>query len=929
MAMATRVMSQSTPLSLACSQRNAPSRGSGTSKRSVKMMCTQLQVSGSRMQGFLGLRGNNVLDTLGRSRQSFGGKVRQAMNVPKGKGSRGVVKAMFERFTEKAIKVIMLAQEEARRLGHNFVGTEQILLGLIGEGTGIAAKVLKSMGINLKDARVEVEKIIGRGSGFVAVEIPFTPRAKRVLELSLEEARQLGHNYIGSEHLLLGLLREGEGVAARVLENLGADPSNIRTQVIRMVGENNEVTANVGGGSGSNKMPTLEEYGTNLTKLAEEGKLDPVVGRQPQIERVVQILGRRTKNNPCLIGEPGVGKTAIAEGLAQRIASGDVPETIEGKKVITLDMGLLVAGTKYRGEFEERLKKLMEEIKQSDEIILFIDEVHTLIGAGAAEGAIDAANILKPALARGELQCIGATTLDEYRKHIEKDPALERRFQPVKVPEPTVDETIQILKGLRERYEIHHKLRYTDESLVAAAQLSYQYISDRFLPDKAIDLIDEAGSRVRLRHAQVPEEARELEKELRQITKEKNEAVRGQDFEKAGTLRDREIELRAEVSAIQAKGKEMSKAESETGEEGPMVTESDIQHIVSSWTGIPVEKVSTDESDRLLKMEETLHKRVIGQDEAVKAISRAIRRARVGLKNPNRPIASFIFSGPTGVGKSELAKALAAYYFGSEEAMIRLDMSEFMERHTVSKLIGSPPGYVGYTEGGQLTEAVRRRPYTVVLFDEIEKAHPDVFNMMLQILEDGRLTDSKGRTVDFKNTLLIMTSNVGSSVIEKGGRRIGFDLDYDEKDSSYNRIKSLVTEELKQYFRPEFLNRLDEMIVFRQLTKLEVKEIADILLQEVFERLKKKEIELQVTERFRERVVDEGYNPSYGARPLRRAIMRLLEDSMAEKMLAREIKEGDSVIVDVDSEGKVTVLNGGSGTPTTSLEEQEDSLPVA
>lgn len=927
--MATRVMSQSTPLSLACSQRNAPSRGSGTSKRSVKMMCTQLQVSGSRMQGFLGLRGNNVLDTLGRSRQSFGGKVRQAMNVPKGKGSRGVVKAMFERFTEKAIKVIMLAQEEARRLGHNFVGTEQILLGLIGEGTGIAAKVLKSMGINLKDARVEVEKIIGRGSGFVAVEIPFTPRAKRVLELSLEEARQLGHNYIGSEHLLLGLLREGEGVAARVLENLGADPSNIRTQVIRMVGENNEVTANVGGGSGSNKMPTLEEYGTNLTKLAEEGKLDPVVGRQPQIERVVQILGRRTKNNPCLIGEPGVGKTAIAEGLAQRIASGDVPETIEGKKVITLDMGLLVAGTKYRGEFEERLKKLMEEIKQSDEIILFIDEVHTLIGAGAAEGAIDAANILKPALARGELQCIGATTLDEYRKHIEKDPALERRFQPVKVPEPTVDETIQILKGLRERYEIHHKLRYTDESLVAAAQLSYQYISDRFLPDKAIDLIDEAGSRVRLRHAQVPEEARELEKELRQITKEKNEAVRGQDFEKAGTLRDREIELRAEVSAIQAKGKEMSKAESETGEEGPMVTESDIQHIVSSWTGIPVEKVSTDESDRLLKMEETLHKRVIGQDEAVKAISRAIRRARVGLKNPNRPIASFIFSGPTGVGKSELAKALAAYYFGSEEAMIRLDMSEFMERHTVSKLIGSPPGYVGYTEGGQLTEAVRRRPYTVVLFDEIEKAHPDVFNMMLQILEDGRLTDSKGRTVDFKNTLLIMTSNVGSSVIEKGGRRIGFDLDYDEKDSSYNRIKSLVTEELKQYFRPEFLNRLDEMIVFRQLTKLEVKEIADILLQEVFERLKKKEIELQVTERFRERVVDEGYNPSYGARPLRRAIMRLLEDSMAEKMLAREIKEGDSVIVDVDSEGKVTVLNGGSGTPTTSLEEQEDSLPVA
>ncbi|KAK4359424.1 hypothetical protein RND71_021653 [Anisodus tanguticus] len=732
--------------------------------------------------------------------------------------------------------------------------------------------------------------------------------------------RPRGHNYIGSEHLLLGLLREGEGVAARV---------------IRMVGESNEaVGASVGGGTSGQKTPTLEEYGTNLTKLAEEGKLDPVVGRQPQIERVTQILGRRTKNNPCLIGEPGVGKTAIAEGLAQRIANGDVPETIEGKKklskvvlvqssvlfdsqglgskecaVITLDMGLLVAGTKYRGEFEERLKKLMEEIKQSDEIILFIDEVHTLIGAGAAEGAIDAANILKPALARGELQCIGATTLDEYRKHIEKDPALERRFQPVKVPEPTVDETIQILKGLRERYEIHHKLRYTDDALVAAAQLSYQYISDRFLPDKAIDLIDEAGSRL-------PEEAKELEKELRQITKEKNEAVRGQDFEKAGELRDREMDLKAQITALIDKNKEMSKAESEAGDTGPLVTEADIQHIVSSWTGIPVEKVSTDESDRLLKMEETLHTRIVGQDEAVKAISRAIRRARVGLKNPNRPIASFIFSGPTGVGKSELAKALAAYYFGSEEAMIRLDMSEFMERHTVSKLIGSPPGYVGYTEGGQLTEAVRRRPYTVVLFDEIEKAHPDVFNMMLQILEDGRLTDSKGRTVDFKNTLLIMTSNVGSSVIEKGGRRIGFDLDYDEKDSSYNRIKSLVTEELKQYFRPEFLNRLDEMIVFRQLTKLEVKEIADIMLKEVFERLKLKEIELQVTERFRDRVVDEGYNPSYGARPLRRAIMRLLEDSMAEKMLAREIKEGDSVIVDVDSDGNVTVLNSSSGTPS-------------
>ncbi|MFS8000739.1 putative ClpA/B family, UVR domain, AAA+ ATPase domain, ATPase, AAA-type, core, Clp ATPase [Helianthus anomalus] len=931
-------------------ERKLHRNGTGKAKRIVKMMSCSYAPP-MRMRTFSGLRGSNALDNImNKTGQDFHSKVSLATSFRSKRATRIVPKAMFERFTEKAIKVIMLAQEEARRLGHNFVGTEQILLGLIGEGTGIAAKVLKSLGINLKDARVEVEKIIGRGSGFVAVEIPFTPRAKRVLELSLEEARQLGHNYIGSEHLLLGLLREGDGVAARVLENLGADPSNIRTQaslisfsksysfcgagvgvpklsvqvseVIRMVGESAEtVGAGVGGGTSGSKMPTLEEYGTNLTKLAEEGKLDPVVGRQPQIERVTQILGRRTKNNPCLIGEPGVGKTAIAEGLAQRIANGDVPETIEGKKVITLDMGLLVAGTKYRGEFEERLKKLMEEIKQSDDIILFIDEVHTLIGAGAAEGAIDAANILKPALARGELQCIGATTLDEYRKHIEKDPALERRFQPVKVPEPSVEEAIQILRGLRERYEIHHKLRYTDDAVVAAAELSHQYISDRFLPDKAIDLIDEAGSRVRLRHAQLPEEAKELEKELRQITKEKNEAVRGQDFEKAGELRDKEMDLKLQISTLIDKNKEMSKAESEAGDEGPTVTEADIQHIVSTWTGIPVEKVNSDESERLLKMEDTLHTRIIGQDEAVKAISRAIRRARVGLKNPNRPIASFIFSGPTGVGKSELAKSLATYYFGSEEAMIRLDMSEFMERHTVSKLIGSPPGYVGYTEGGQLTEAVRRRPYTLVLFDEIEKAHPDVFNMMLQILEDGRLTDSKGRTVDFKNTLLIMTSNVGSSVIEKGGRRIGFDLDYDEKDSSYNRIKSLVTEELKQYFRPEFLNRLDDMIVFRQLTKLEVKEIADIMLKEVFERLKGKEIELQVTERFRDRVVEEGYNPSYGARPLRRAIMRLLEDSMAEKMLAREIKEGDSVIVDVDSDGNVTVLNASGGAPPELLPE--------
>ena len=806
-----------------------------------------------------------------------------------------------------------VTQNQARRLGHNFVGTEQLLLGMIGEGTGIAAKVLKSQGVNLKEARVEVEKIIGRGSGFVAVEIPFTPRAKRVLELSLEEARHLGHHYIGTEHLLLGLLREGEGVAARVLENLGADATKIRTQVIKMVGEEKEAVGAGGvGSSSSNKTPTLEEYGTNLTELANTGKLDPVVGRAEQIERVTQILGRRTKNNPCLIGEPGVGKTAVAEGLAQLIASGDVPETIEGKQVVTLDMGLLVAGTKYRGEFEERLKKLMDEIKQNKDIILVIDEVHTLIGAGAAEGAIDAANILKPALARGELQCIGATTLDEYRKHIEKDPALERRFQPVTVPEPSVEETIQILKGLRERYESHHKLRYTDEALEAAATFSNQYISDRFLPDKAIDLIDEAGSRVRLQHAQLPEEARELDKELRELLKEKDQAVRGQDFEKAGQLRDREMELKAQMEAIAKKSKEDSAAEQEAvGEAGPVVTETDIAGIVSSWTGIPVNKVSSDESERLLKMEDTLHDRVIGQDEAVVAISRAIRRARVGLKNPNRPIASFIFSGPTGVGKSELAKSLASYYFGSEEAMVRLDMSEFMERHTVSKLIGSPPGYVGYNEGGQLTEAVRRRPFTVVLFDEIEKAHPDVFNMMLQILEDGRLTDSKGRTVDFKNVLLILTSNVGSSVIEKGGASLGFQLSTDnQEERSYQRIRSLVLEEMRNYFKPEFLNRLDEIIVFRQLTKAEVKEIADIMLKDVFKRTEEKGIHLDVTEKFKDRLVDEGYNPAYGARPLRRAIMRLMEDALAEKMLVGDIKEGDSIIMDVDADNNITVLNG-------------------
>jgi len=822
---------------------------------------------------------------------------------------------MFERFTEKAIKVIMLAQEESRRLGHNFVGTEQILLGLIGEGTGLAFKVLNSMGVTLKDARVEVEKIIGRGTGFVAVEIPFTPRAKRVLELSLEEARQLGHNYIGTEHLLLGLIRENEGVAARVLENLGVVfLSKLRTQVIRSLGEAAEVS--VGSNQSRSKTPTLEEFGSNLTEKAEEGKLDPVVGREKEIERVIQILGRRTKNNPILIGEPGVGKTSIAEGLAQRIVARDVPDILEDKRVVTLDIGLLVAGTKYRGEFEERLKKIMDEIRSNSNVILVIDEVHTLIGAGAAEGAIDAANILKSALARGELQCIGATTLEEYRKHIEKDAALERRFQPVMVGEPSVDETIEILFGLRERYEKHHKLTIEDDAVRAAAKLADQYIADRFLPDKAIDLIDEAGSRVRLLNSQLPPAAKELDKELRQILKEKDETVRNQDFEKAGQLRDREMEIKAQISLI-AQNKD--EGETVVNRDDISVTEEDIAEIVASWTGIPVNKLTKSESEKLMNMEETLHSRIIGQDEAVVAVSRAIRRARVGLKNPNRPIASFIFSGPTGVGKTELTKALASYFFGSVEAMVRLDMSEFMERHTVSKLIGSPPGYVGYSEGGQLTEAVRRRPYSVVLFDEVEKAHPDVFNLLLQIFEDGRLTDSKGRTIDFKNTLLIMTSNIGSKVIEKGGGGLGFEFSQDQTESHYNRIKLLVNEELKQYFRPEFLNRLDEIIVFRQLTKDEVAQIAEIMLQEVFDRIAKKGIHLEVTEKFKARLIDEGFNPSYGARPLRRAVQRLLEDSLAEEVLSSRITEGDTIVIDADENGKALVLKSGSA-PTQSNE---------
>ncbi|MBD2294477.1 ATP-dependent Clp protease ATP-binding subunit [Anabaena sphaerica FACHB-251] len=800
---------------------------------------------------------------------------------------------MFEHFTSEAIRVIMLAQEEARRLGHNFVGTEQILLGLMGEGTGVAAKVLAELGVTLKDARREVEKIIGRGSGFVPPEIPFTPKVKNLFEQSFREAHSLGHNYINTEHLLLGLTEAGEGVAAKVLQNLGVDLQTVRAAVMSRLGE--DVTVFAGGtNTRRNQNLTIEEFGRNLTKLAQEGKLDPVVGRQKEIERTVQILGRRTKNNPVLIGEPGVGKTAIAEGLAQRIINQDVPEVLLNKQVISLDMGSLVAGTRFRGDFEERLKKVMDEVRSEGNIILVIDEIHTLVGAGGTEGGLDAANILKPALARGELQCIGATTLDEYRQHIERDAALERRFQPILVGEPSVEETIDILYGLRGAYEQHHKVTISDAAVIAAAQLSDRYISDRFLPDKAIDLIDEAGSRVRLRHSRIVNN-KEIKLQLKNISKDKAEAIRLQDFGKASKLYQEELELQAKLDL-----------EDNLKTVKAIVDEEDIAEIVGSWTGVPVNKLTESESELLLHLEDTLHKRLIGQEQAVAAVSRSIRRARVGLKSPNRPIASFIFSGPTGVGKTELAKALAAYFFGSEDSMIRLDMSEYMESHNVSKLIGSPPGYVGYNEGGQLTEAVRRKPYTVLLFDEIEKAHPDVFNMLLQILDDGHLTDAKGRKVDFKNTLIILTSNIGSKVIEKGGMSLGFEFD-NQADASYQRIRSLVNEELKNYFRPEFLNRVDEIIVFTQLNKEEVKQIAEIMLRDVANRLKDRGIKLQVTESFKDLVVREGYDPSYGARPLRRAIMRLLEDSLAEAILSSHILEGDTAIVDVDDDGQVIV----------------------
>lgn len=802
---------------------------------------------------------------------------------------------MFERFTEKAIKVIMLAQEEARRLGHNFVGTEQVLLGLIGEGTGVAAKTLKSMGVTLKDARAEVEKIIGRGSGFVAVEIPFTPRAKRVLELSWDEARQLGHNYIGTEHLLLGLIREGEGVAARVLENLGVDLNKIRSNVIKMLGESKpQATAGSSSGSsssssgGKTKTPSLDEFGRDLTLAAQEMRLDPVVGREKEIERVIQILARRTKNNPVLIGEPGVGKTAVAEGLATRIVNAEVPDILDGKKVIQLDMGLLVAGTKYRGEFEERLKKIMDEIRQAGNIILVIDEMHTLIGAGAAEGAIDAANILKPALSRGEIQVIGATTLDEYRKYVEKDSALERRFQPVMIEEPTIDESIEIIKGLKPKYEDHHKLLISDEAIVAAVKLSSKYITDRFLPDKAIDVIDEASSKVRLKVSSLSPEGKELEKELRELIKEKEDAIRNQEFEKASQLRDDEADLKDRIREMAQKYREEHEANK------PTVTAENVAEVIATMTGVPVTKLTEGESERLLKLEETLHKRVIGQHDAVVAISKAIRRARVGLKSPNRPIGSFIFCGPTGVGKTELAKALAEAVFGSEDNMIRVDMSEFMEKHSTAKLIGSPPGYVGYDDGGHLTELIRKKPYSVVLFDEIEKAHPDVFNIMLQILDDGRLTDAKGRHINFKNTIIIMTSNVGASMITNTSK-LGFSTSDDESKDKYEKLKETVTEEMKKAFRPEFLNRIDETIVFAHLTQDEIRQIVDLMLKDLFKRLAERDLSVEVTDEVKDHLAKNGYSEAYGARPLRRLIQRKIEDNLAEEILSGKYAPGDTI----------------------------------
>ncbi len=802
---------------------------------------------------------------------------------------------LFNRFTERAQKVLTLAHEEAVRLGHPGVGTEHILLGLVKEGEGIAAKALLSLGLTGDKIQMEVEKIIGRGNGGPAATT-YTPRAKKVIELSMDEARKLGHNYIGTEHILLGLIREGEGVAARVLGNLGVSLNKARQQVMQLLGgsEGGEASSD---SSQSANTPTLDSLARDLTVLARDSKLDPVIGRSKEIERVIQVLSRRTKNNPVLIGEPGVGKTAIAEGLAQRIVANEIPETLRNKRVMVLDMGTVVAGTKYRGEFEDRLKKIMDEIRNAGNVILFIDELHTLIGAGGAEGAIDASNILKPALARGELQCIGATTLDEYRKHIEKDAALERRFQPVKVDEPTAEEAVQILLGLRDRYEAHHRVHITDDAVKAAVTLSDRYISDRFLPDKAIDLIDEAASKVRLRTYTAPPNLKELETRLEEIRSEKDSAIQGQEFELAASLRDQEQKLRDELEHRRLEWQQRQDSHDVS------VTDEDIADIVSSWTGVPVKKLAETESERLLNLEAVLHERVIGQNEAVESVSRAIRRARAGLKDPKRPIGSFIFLGPTGVGKTELARALAEAMFGDEDAMIRVDMSEYMERHATARLVGSPPGYVGYEEGGQLTEKVRRKPYSVVLLDEVEKAHPEVFNILLQVLDDGRLTDGKGRTVDFRNTVIIMTSNVGAQTIKKGGS-LGFTA---SKDGGYQDMKDRVMEELKHTFRPEFLNRVDDLIVFHELSEGEIEKIVTLLANDLAKRLNEYGLTFELTAEAKLYLAKEGYDPQYGARPLKRAMQRHIEDKLSESLLSGTVSKGDMVKIDIDPDGGLKV----------------------
>ena len=806
---------------------------------------------------------------------------------------------MYQRFTEKAERAISFSQQSAVELGHNYVGTEHILLGLVKEGTGVAARVLQAQGLTEEKIIREIDELIGRGETAGETPVGFTPRTKRVLELAFKEARRMGQGYIGTEHLLLGIMKEGESVAVRIMMDLGVDPQKMLNELVKILNEETPGSNGAPKGSTPNSStPTLNQFGRDLTDMARDGKIDPVIGRDKEIERVIQILSRRTKNNPCLIGEPGVGKTAIAEGLAQKIVEGNIPEILSDKRVVTLDLSSMVAGAKYRGEFEDRLKKAMEEIRKAGNVILFIDELHTIVGAGAAEGAIDASNILKPSLARGEIQVIGATTLNEYRKHIEKDAALERRFQPITVGEPSKEEAVEILKGVRDKYEAHHRVKITDDALEAAVMLSDRYITDRFLPDKAIDLVDEAASRIRLKTFTAPPDIKDMEEKVERLAKEKEDSIRCQEFEKAANIRDEEQKLKNELDKIKDQWRQKNQTKTDT------VTADDIAEIVASWTGIPVKKLAEEESERLLKMEDTLHNRVIGQEEAVKSISKAIRRGRVGLKDPKRPVGSFIFLGPTGVGKTELCKALAEAMFGDEKSMIRVDMSEFMEKHSVSKLVGSPPGYVGYDEGGQLTEKVRRRPYSVLLFDEIEKAHPDIFNILLQILEDGRLTDSQGRVVDFRNTIIIMTSNVGARNITEP-KRLGFSVVKDESAKNYEDMKSNVMGELKKTFRPEFLNRIDDIIVFHPLTEDNIREIVRLMTDVLVKRLKSNEIYLEIGDDVLDHLAKKGYDPLFGARPLRRAIQSMVEDKLAEEMLEGKVKAGDSISVSMDGENIV------------------------